>query len=92
MMLSNTKLFFNSLKKLNLCIQKAENTPVSIILAFNHFDIIHNGACVPTNTCKQDSCLPDLVDCYCSGIQYSCMKDPDENISPFGAKIHETLA
>ena len=38
---------------------ESEDTPESIILAFNHIEITHNGACVPTN--RQDSYLPDFV-------------------------------
>ena len=45
---------------MNLCTENAEDTLVSISLAFNHFN--HNGACVPTS--MQESYLPDFVDYY----------------------------
>ena len=35
------------------------DTPILIILAFNQFEIIHKGACVPTT--GQASYLPDVV-------------------------------
>ena len=56
------KIVLQHSKKRNLCIQNADDTAVSIILAFNHFEINHNGACVPTS--RQDSYLPDFVDYY----------------------------
>ena len=40
-----------------------EDTPVSIILAFNHFERTHNGDFVPTS--RQDSYLTDVA--YYSG-------------------------
>ena len=44
----------------------AENNPVSIILAFNHFEITHNGACVPVS--RQDSYLLGFEDYYSGGM------------------------
>ena len=60
-------MYFNSLKKMNLCIQNAEDNPVSIIFVFNHSDITHNGACVPTS--RQHSYLPDFVDYYSGEVR-----------------------
>ena len=58
------KIVLQQSTKLNLYIQNAEDTLVSIILAFNHFAITHNCTFVPTS--RQYSYLPDFVD-YTSG-------------------------
>ena len=57
---------------MNQCIQNAETNPVSIILAVNHCEITHNGACVPTS--RQDAYLADAVDYYshCGDLVEEC--------------------
>ena len=53
--MQKTPLYQLFLRLIMLWIQNAEDTVVSIILAFNNFEITHNGACVLT--CRQDSYL-----------------------------------